>query len=228
MGRHRRISGMRLLDGEWHIFASPLSLFCARSGNPLMNLVLLLLAASCGIAEASPPNWSGHFTPCDRHPDLLNREHVDLGVRLSTANTVLARQFVRAMEFWTEVLDLEWHEVDSQDCSIQLVDGTPELFDTAGMAARSQFPDRPAFQGWIAFNPASRLTEQEMFVISVHEIGHLLGLPHNSSGSSVMFFLELDESVSLDAADLNALADRHKLRSGIFGKGVSTARVTVR
>jgi hypothetical protein len=23
------------------------------------------------------------------------------------------------MDFWTEILDLEWHEVDSSDCSIQ-------------------------------------------------------------------------------------------------------------
>ena len=56
------------------------------------------------------------------------------------------------------------------------------------MAARSQFPDRPAFQGWIAFNPGSKLTQDEMFVVSVHEIGHLLGLPHNPSGSSMMYF----------------------------------------
>ena len=45
------------------------------------------------------------------------------------------------------VVDLQWHPVNSQDCSIQLVDGTPELFDAAGIAARSQFPDRPGFEG---------------------------------------------------------------------------------
>jgi hypothetical protein len=105
------------------------------------------------------------------------------------------------------------------------VDGTPELFDAAGegcIVARSQFPDRPAFQGWIAFNPRSKRTEHEMFIVSVHEIGHLFGLPHNPRGSSVMFFLELDDSVSLIAADLNALAGRHRLRAGIFEKGGST------
>jgi hypothetical protein len=67
-----------------------------------------------------------------------------------------------------------------------------------------------------------------MFLVSVHEIGHLLGLPHNPSASSVMFFLKLDDSALLDAADLHALADRHKLRAGIFERrGTTAARVTV-
>jgi len=194
----------------------------------VMKLVFLLVASSFPGAAATPPNWTGEFAPCLRHPDLLKREHLDLGVRISTSNTLLAREFVRAMEFWTGVVDLKWHPVDSQDCSIQLVDGTPALFDPAAIAARSQFPDRPDFQGWIAFNPGSRLSEHEMFLVSVHEIGHLFGLPHNPSGSSVMFFLKLDESVSLDTTDLDALADRHKLRAGILDKsGITAARVTV-
>jgi hypothetical protein len=181
--------------------------------------VFLFLAAVLGTAQAAPPNWTGHFAPCQRHPDLLSPKPVDLGVRISTSNTVLARQFERALEFWTGVVDLRWHPEDSQDCSIQLVDGTPDLFKAAGMAARAQLPDRPGFEGWIAFNPGSKLTEHEMFLISVHEIGHLLGLPHNPNGSSVMFFLGLDSSVSLDRADLDALASRHKLRADIAARG---------
>jgi len=194
-----------------------------------MLLFLLVAGGRFGIAEALPPNWSGQYPPCDRHPDLLNREHTDLGVRFSTSNKTLTQQFARAMDFWSEVLDLDWHKVDTEACSIEVVDGASELFASSATTARAQFPDCPAFQGWIAFNPASRLTEHDLFLISVHEIGHLLGLRHNPSGSSIIFFLELDDSVSLDATDLAALAARHKLRSGAFENSrVTNARVMLR
>ncbi len=189
--------------------------------GPIKLTVPLLLMAACCVAQPHPPNWSGNYPPCNRYPDLLKHEHVDLGVKISTSNAVLARQFALALEFWTGVLDLEWHEEDSPDCSIQLVDGTSDLFNAGAcecLAARSHIPERPGFQGWVAFNPGSKLTEYEMFTISVHEIGHLLGLPHNPSGSSVMFFMALDDSVSLNSADLDALAGRHKLRAGIKEK----------
>jgi hypothetical protein len=146
----------------------------------------------------------------------LNWRHVDLGVRISTANPLLARQFASAMEFWTGVLDLEWHAVDSPDCALQLVDGPPALFNScACLSARSQLPDRPDFQGWIAFNPRFKLSARQMFLDSVHEIGHLLGLPHNSNDRSVMFAFELDQAPSLDSSDLDALAAHHQLRPEI-------------
>jgi hypothetical protein len=190
-------------------------------------IVLLVLVVSPGLAGSTAQNWSGEYLPCNHHLDLMNRGHMDLGVRIATSNPALAQQFTRALEFWRSVLDFDWHLVDSQACSIQLVDGTPDIFSSPGtctcISARSQLPDLPAFQGWIAFNPRLKLTDHEMFLISVHEIGHLLGLPHSSNGSSVMFFLDLDEPVSLDRADLHALADRHTLREA--GSGLT--RITV-
>jgi hypothetical protein len=199
--------------------------------KPLAFLVLFILPPLAGAAEVSPPNWGGGYAPCNRHTDLLTREHVDLGVRLNTSNAVLALQFARAMDFWTGVLDLEWHEVNSEDCAIELVDGTPALFDFClCLSAKSQFPDRQAFQGWVAFNPRMKLTRNQMFLDSVHEIGHLLGLTHNPSDSSVMFYFGLNKSTSLDAADLEALATRHRLRpriSPLQKSSVAHARVSV-
>ncbi len=143
---------------------------------------------------------------------------MNVGVRISTSNAALAGQFERALEFWSQVLDLDWHEVNSTDCSLQLVDGTPSIFNwCACMSARSQLPDHPAFQGWIAFNPSLKLSKREMFLDSVHEIGHLLGLTHNPSDASVMYFFGLEKAASLDYADLNLLATKHALRPGILG-----------
>jgi Matrixin len=167
-------------------------------------------------SEASESNWTGRYSPCDRHPDLLNQGHVDLGVRFSISNVLLAQQFAKAMDFWSGVLDIEWHEVDSQDCAIQVVDGTPSLFNFCTcLSARSQFPDRPEFQGWIAFNSRLKLSKHQMFLDSVHEIGHLLGLSHNPNESSVMFYFGIDKAVWLDGTDLSTLALHHRLRPGI-------------
>ena len=153
---------------------------------------------------------------------------MDLAVRISTSNAELAQQFARALDFWTGVLDLEWHETDSEDCAIQLVDGAPALFDFCTcMSARSHLPDRTAFEGWIAFNPRLKLTEQQMFLDSVHEIGHLLGLPHNPSAASVMSSFGDEDSASLDATDLDHLAARHQLRVSLRAGGVRDVPVIV-
>jgi hypothetical protein len=118
------------------------------------------------------------------------------------------------------VLELDWHEVEAADeCSIQLVDGTPALFDFCTcMSARSQLPDRDDFQGLVAFNPRFKLTKDEMFIDAVHEIGHVLGLAHNPDDSSVMFSFGAQKPAWLDSADLDALALRHALRQGILGR----------
>ena len=146
---------------------------------------------------------------------------MDLGVRLATTNPILAEQFRRAMDSWAKILDLDWHEDDTQSCSIQLFDGDHELFQPAVIAARSQLPDRDDFQGWIAFNPAQTLDESDYYRISVHEIGHMLGLQHNSNATSVMYFLDLDGAECLDPTDLAALAKHHKLRIATLDKAVA-------
>ena len=164
-------------------------------------------------AGEPPGDWSGNYLPCDRHQEVLKREHMNLGVRFSTADAGLAADFARAMNFWATILDMEWHEEDSRGCSIQIVDGVPGLFPSTEVA-RAQFPGRPAFQGWIAFNPKRDLPSSERYLVAVHELGHLLGLAHNPSARSVMYYLCLDGAVLLDAADLAALAAHHRLRAG--------------
>jgi hypothetical protein len=147
---------------------------------------------------------------------------MNLGVRVLTANLVLAEEFRAAMDFWAQVLDLQWHEESTQNCSMEVVDGERWLFEPEpeNMAARSQFPDRRDFQGWIAFNPSVTLSRAESYRISVHEIGHMLGLRHSTNVKSLMYGFDLDGSESLDPADLTSLAARHKLRILSLGQPV--------
>lgn len=179
-----------------------------------MRLTLLLLVPCLSFADAKSPlaNWSANYPPCNRHSELLRQEHMDLGVRMATANQVLAQQFGRAMDTWASILDMDWHEDGTQNCSIQLVDGERQLFQLAVIAARSQLPDRPDFYGLVAFNPGQTLSASELYQLSLHEIGHLLGLEHSSNARSVMYRFALEGQEWLDLTDLTALAKRHKLR----------------
>lgn len=178
-----------------------------------MRLMFLWLLLSPGFATAeTPANWNADHPPCNRHDELLKRGHMELGVRIATANPVLAKQFKRAMDSWARVLDFEWHEDDTDHCAIQVMDGEPELFQPIYVAARSHLPERAGFEGWIAFNPAQKLDATELFRIAAHEIGHVLGLQHSGNEMSVMYFLDLDGATRLDPADLAALAKLHKLQ----------------
>jgi hypothetical protein len=180
--------------------------------GPKRAMMLCLTIALTMRASDRPGEWTGPYSPCDGHAEVAKREPMNLGVRFSTSSPVLKAEFARAMSFWAGILEMNWHEEDSRACAIQAVDGDPALF-RPGEVARAQFPGLPAYQGWIAFNPRVSLPADELFLTAVHELGHLLGLPHSSNASSVMYFLALDGPVFLDSADLAALAARHRLRA---------------
>jgi hypothetical protein len=196
----------------------------------LIGLLLLSTAVLAGAeasantaAEHQPENWTGDFEPCSRRTELLKRSHMDLGVRTSTSNPVLAMEFRRAMEFWAGIVDMSWHADETSLCSIQLVDGTSAILRNETVA-RSQFVDWRNFQGWIAFDPAAPLTQQQMYLIAVHEIGHLLGLKHNPNPNSVMYYLDMRKQEVLDPLDLAALSSRHKLRLSSIQKPLPVTR----
>jgi len=176
-----------------------------------VTMLCLMIAFTMTAGDRSGA-WTGPYPPCDSHAEVMKREPMNLGVRFSTADPKLAAAFARAMSFWAGILDMNWHEEDGRACAIQVVDGEPGLFGPAEVA-RAQFPGTPVFQGWVAFNPTVSRPADELFLTAVHELGHLLGLPHSSNASSVMYFLALDGPVFLDSADLAALAARHRLRA---------------
>jgi hypothetical protein len=176
------------------------------------QLTALCFGGFASGADDRAGGWSGNYLPCDRHEEVLKQSSKNLGVRFSISNRDLRAEFVRALNFWATILDMDWYEEDSRNCSIAIFEGDHELFRSAEVA-RAQFPESSAFQGWIAVNRKVVLRGIEPYMTAVHELGHLLGLRHNPSPRSVMFFLHLDGPVWLDIADLAVLAARHKLRA---------------
>ena len=174
-------------------------------------IVWLIVPLTASFADQRTVNWTGPYSACNQHGELLKHQAMEIGVKFSTSNPELEQQFRQALTFWSEVLDMKWHEDDSSSCSLQLVDGTPDILKHT-IVARSQFTDWDNFQGWIAFNPTAELTHTELYLTAVHEIGHMLGLKHNPNARSVMYYLDLEGQEYLDATDLALLASRHKMR----------------
>jgi len=171
----------------------------------------ILVPVASSFADQRTANWSGPYAACNQHTELLKHDAMDIGVKFATSNPELEQQFRQALTFWAEVLEMTWHEDDSQSCSIQVVDGTSEILKRT-IVARSQFTDWDNFQGWIAFNPTAPLNRSELYLTAVHEIGHMLGLKHSSNTKSIMYYLDLEGQEYLDTSDLVLLASRHKMR----------------
>lgn len=175
------------------------------------------------IHAAQTLNWTGDFTPCTRHSELLKHGPMSVGVKFSTSNRSIEREFKRAMDFWSSIVDMEWYKDDTAACSINVVDGTPDIL-TNSVIARSQFPEWGDFQGWIAFDPRASLSKFEIYVTAVHEIGHMLGLRHNSNASSVMYFLDVDGPEVVDRNDLLSLVEHHQLRIPLDESPISVSK----
>ena len=103
-------------------------------------LICSLVTTMSSFADQRTANWTGPYTACNQRSELLRHDAMDLGVKFSTSNPELEREFRLALSFWSEVLDMRWHEDDSESCSLQLVDGTPEILKRS-IVARSQFTD---------------------------------------------------------------------------------------
>jgi Matrixin len=175
---------------------------------------ILLFVLLAGKLFAGPVSVRS-YAPCIWHTELLKQSHMDLGVRIATTRPVLAKQFRLALNFWSHVLDMDWYDENSIGCALQLNDAPLGSF-SSGNVAEAQDPAAPGFQGWIGFDPRASLTTSELYYYCVHEIGHLLGLDHNTNPQSVMYFEDAPGPELLDRKDLISLAAHHKLRTPLL------------
>ncbi|MFZ0593724.1 MAG: matrixin family metalloprotease [Bryobacteraceae bacterium] len=136
---------------------------------------------------------------------------MELGVRFDTVSPILKEQFAHAMDFWAGVLDMDWHPDNTSNCAIRVTEGPPENFALDDIAQADSL-EMDTFGGEVSFNPAASMESSELYLISIHEIGHLFGLEHNPSAMSVMYYLEIEGPQRLDETDIAALGVHHKLR----------------
>ena len=194
-------------------------------GNITRPVVFLVMWQCCASPinareqQQSQSNWTSPDAPCAKFDDLRKPAIGDLGVKID-ATEPWADGFRRALLFWNTVLTANLHEEnDLSTCSIRIIDGGPGILNGA-VAARSQFPERPHFRGKIAVNQAAakEMNNAEIYGAAVHELGHMLGLKHNTSHRSIMYFLNVDGTEVLDGEDIRELSRRHEIRPEILGK----------
>ena len=175
-------------------------------------LALFVLLAVSSVAQQA--NWTGPYEPCLNSAELMKTGHMSIGVRYDVSDRRVIRQFHRAFDFWANLLDAEFHDEQSTSCAIAVLDGTKALLYNRVIVARAQFPDRLNFHGWIIVDPkaSTYLSDDEAVAIWSHEIGHLLGLKHSHSPTSLMYYIDADGGSKLDSADLRALALLHAFR----------------
>jgi matrixin len=171
-------------------------------------------------------NWTSSDAGCARYNDLRNRVLGNIGIKID-ASEPWAAGFRRAITFWNTVLVANFHEeTDLSACAVRVINGDCNVLHD-GIVARAQIPEWADFRGKIAVRPAmaNELSSAEIYGIAVHELGHLLGLRHNTSPVSVMYFLDVNGDEVLDIKDLVALSRRHKVRPSIFSAGYLSIQV---
>jgi len=152
--------------------------------------------------------------PCERVGELLKSDHMNLGVRFENRDPQVVREFKHAMNFWSKILNMEWHEDPSSACAIDLIDGTPDFINGTSAVLTHRKPIARGVQssGTVAIDSTYELTAQEWYAISVHELGHLFGLHHNPNKNSVMYYMSVPGDQALDVADIAALSARHRMK----------------
>jgi hypothetical protein len=195
--------------------------WCSRLSKSKQFVVGVLAAwlgciaqVTAGAEEKPKSNWTSADEPCAKYDDLRRPVLGDIGVKID-ASQPWADGFRRALSFWNTVLVANFHEETNLNaCAIRIINGGPDILNNA-IVARSQLIGRNHFRGKIAVSPGADkvMSGDELYGAAVHEFGHVLGLHHNASSRSIMYFLNVNGTEVLDGKDILDLSSHHKLRA---------------
>ena len=140
-----------------------------------------------------------------------------------------ADAFRRALSFWNTVLAANFHEETNLNaCSVRIISGGPAILETA-VIARAQLTERDNFRAMVAVKSeaAKTLSSDELYATAEHEFGHMLGLKHNASSRSIMYFLDVDGTEVLDSKDILDLSTHHEVRAAVVATGFLPVKVVL-
>jgi len=170
--------------------------------------------------EKTQTNWTSAEAPCAKYDDIRSPVLGNIGVKIDAIEP-WADGFRRALRFWNAVLASNFHEEKNLDiCTVRIIDGGSDILSKV-IVARSQLTEWDHFLGMIAVSPgaAKAMSSAEIYGTAVHEFGHMLGLKHNASSQSIMYFLDVDGTEVLDREDISHLSKLHQLRPSIVSTG---------
>ena len=191
-----------------------------RYGQCLAGVFALWLGCASpdttGAHENPNSNWTSAHVPCAKYDDLRNDVLGNVGVKIDTTEA-WSDAFRQAFGFWNNVLAVNFYEeANLETCAVRIINGGPDILNKVTVG-RAQITEWDNFRGKIAVSPgaAKTMSSAEIYGAAVHELGHLLGLKHNSNAHSLMYFLNLDGTEALDRNDISELSTHHRLRPGI-------------
>lgn len=149
---------------------------------------------------------------CCSNASLL-RQHgrLDIGVRFA-GNAAFREAEIKALDYWLAVLNLSWHQDETDGCSIEFrpVDSISSFrTDGAFPVAGAHMPSDSRFDGVIYFRYANGYNKLLVFE---HELGHLFGLEHDGDQDSIMYYEPSLSGGDLDPSDLKRLKRLHSMR----------------